>query len=409
LLYLRNNLNLNHQETEIVWFNFGAPEGIGTFNETLRVVVADGEGNTAASSINYVITTGCPAASQLPQATGADCVSDEEGLAWSAGSPAAWLNLYTGSGRVFAQINAGATTNLFIVNGRYHQPEGPVAITMPSGLVRYNRSYNFRFMNTDFQFPAQPDGPVQVRFSVSTQDMDALLAASPGSSLTTLRMIHSTDDCGEGSGADAYELPLTVEDFTCGANGYRITFSATEFSTFYLVATGADLPVELTGFTAEALPKQKVVLNWATATETDNSHFVVEHSTDGRSFTELGAVAGTGESTREQGYEYLHATPVAGANYYRLRQVDFDGAETLSELRRVEVIPAGKLVVFPNPAMDRLYVSGPAEGPVVVMDMNGRVVLQTQLRANSGLYVGELAGGVYLLRTGGEVVRWVKR
>ncbi|RZK47277.1 MAG: DUF11 domain-containing protein, partial [Hymenobacter sp.] len=98
-----------------------------------------------------------------------------------------------------------------------------------------------------------------------------------------------------------------------------------------IVAYPTTLPVVLTSFTAEAAGPA-VRLAWATATETTNSHFVVERAADGYSFSALGTVAGQGTSSQNHAYTWLDASGLATSRrqYYRLRQVDYDGRATYS-------------------------------------------------------------------------------
>lgn len=89
------------------------------------------------------------------------------------------------------------------------------------------------------------------------------------------------------------------------------------------------LPVALTTFTAHPAGKE-VELHWATATETNNDYFSIEHSTDGRHFREIGRVNGFGASQEPHEYRYVHYMPPNGLNYYRLGQHDFDGGHEYS-------------------------------------------------------------------------------
>jgi hypothetical protein len=88
--------------------------------------------------------------------------------------------------------------------------------------------------------------------------------------------------------------------------------------------SGAPLPISLVDFSAQRAGGQ-VRLRWQTATELNNDYMAVEHSVDGRSFTEIGRVSGAGTTQEPQQYTLTHTEPAAGVNYYRLRQVDFDG------------------------------------------------------------------------------------
>lgn len=115
------------------------------------------------------------------------------------------------------------------------------------------------------------------------------------------------------------------------------------------LATAA--PVEFIAFTGE-LNGSYVVLNWATATETENDYFQVERSTDGATYEAIAQVTGAGDSQEELAYSYLDYDYSPGVNYYRLRQVDYDGTQDFSD---VIVVNAGGAVatvlgIYPNPA-----------------------------------------------------------
>ncbi|MCB0638934.1 MAG: T9SS type A sorting domain-containing protein, partial [Lewinella sp.] len=179
------------------------------------------------------------------------------------------------------------------------------------------------------------------------------------------------------------------------------------------------LPVELLSFTAKAVGDQ-VQLNWQTANEQNSDYFVIEHSTDARTFTLLGEVTAAGHSSTLLDYEMWDKQPVAGLNYYRLRQVDFDG--TIHEHGLAVVRFAGDaggptVQVFPNPVADQATVYWTAEATDLwLFDINGRPVRQQPLNGEPGslsLDMSDLPGGFYLLRLetpqGVETMRLVKR
>ncbi|MCB0564281.1 MAG: hypothetical protein KDD01_07880 [Phaeodactylibacter sp.] len=87
------------------------------------------------------------------------------------------------------------------------------------------------------------------------------------------------------------------------------------------------LPVTLTSFTARA-EGSYITLQWATATEENNDHFLLQHSLDGRKFEELTRLPGAGSTQEPQAYSFRHTSPSGGLNYYRLVQAGFDGATT---------------------------------------------------------------------------------
>jgi len=91
------------------------------------------------------------------------------------------------------------------------------------------------------------------------------------------------------------------------------------------------IPVELTSFTAEVL-KDGIVLNWRTATELNNSGFQIERSRDNLSFSQVAFVPGYGTTTEPKSYSFTDNSVESGVYYYRLKQIDFDGSYSYSEV-----------------------------------------------------------------------------
>jgi hypothetical protein len=90
-------------------------------------------------------------------------------------------------------------------------------------------------------------------------------------------------------------------------------------------STACVLPIELLSFTGETI-SNKNILNWKTATETNNNHFSIERSIDGSNFFEIGVVNGSDNSTVTKSYSYTDISFANSINYYRLKQVDNNGA-----------------------------------------------------------------------------------
>lgn len=145
------------------------------------------------------------------------------------------------------------------------------------------------------------------------------------------------------------------------------------------------LPVELVTFTASAMD-DRVRLNWITATESDNAYFEVQRSTDGTSFNTVGIVNGAGTTYTEQHYVHDDIAPIPGMNYYRLRQVDLDGASGFSEVRPVRwnVLEGSSAWVDQQHQLHVEATAGPGEWELIDMlgrrtargtlDMDGRAV-----------------------------------
>lgn len=110
------------------------------------------------------------------------------------------------------------------------------------------------------------------------------------------------------------------------------------------------LPIELGAFWS-TLEGRRVRLNWMTETETNNSHFILQRSKDGLSYKNLELIAGHGTTTQAHYYEYIDEQPFTGVNYYRLKQVDFDGSFSYSNVLTEDLPSFGNSIyVYPNPA-----------------------------------------------------------
>lgn len=110
------------------------------------------------------------------------------------------------------------------------------------------------------------------------------------------------------------------------------------------------IPVELVSFTASA-DDGSVVLQWSTATETNNRGFSVQKKTTGE-WISIGFVNGTGTSTKMNSYTFTDNGYSSGKTYYRLKQVDFDGTFTYSgeiEVDNLQPLTFGLSQNFPNP------------------------------------------------------------
>lgn len=98
-----------------------------------------------------------------------------------------------------------------------------------------------------------------------------------------------------------------------------------------LIILGSPLPVELLSFTGEAKSNYNL-LEWTTASESNNDYFTLEKSTDGKLFKPFGVTDGAGNSTIIINYSFNDNDPTSGINYYRLKQTDFDGAFNYSKI-----------------------------------------------------------------------------
>ena len=158
------------------------------------------------------------------------------------------------------------------------------------------------------------------------------------------------------------------------------------------------LPLSLTALKA-IVNGSAVKLNWHTSTELNTDHFIIQHSTDGSSFTIVGTQKAIGNEANS--YIFTDNKPTNGTNYYRLESVDKDWASTFSKVVSVQLtIDNYQLSIIPNPARDIVTVKGSHIATIQVIDNLGRVVKTVSLKDanNPTLSVGGLQAGVYHLR-----------
>lgn len=128
------------------------------------------------------------------------------------------------------------------------------------------------------------------------------------------------------------------------------SFTINYLPTGVQIQAQATLPVELTDFEGKAIEDGKVLLTWTTATELENKGFEIQRMNKAGKWEILHFVDGLGTSFVAKDYRYVDENPRQGPNYYRLRQVDFDGSDWLSPILSVEVKNGeNSLSIYPNP------------------------------------------------------------
>ena len=176
------------------------------------------------------------------------------------------------------------------------------------------------------------------------------------------------------------------------------------------------LPLQLLSFRA-GIEAGQVALKWTTTNEDNVSHFEVEQSIDGRSFTKVGSLIalnrlGTNSYSLKDNLK-------SGIIYYRLKTVDIDGNYIYSDVVVVSGSTFHNVSVYPNPAKDKILIEHPKTDSatwVRVMNIAGMTVARQQLPAGISVTqfdVSSFAPGTYLLtiesKSDKESVRFTKQ
>lgn len=188
------------------------------------------------------------------------------------------------------------------------------------------------------------------------------------------------------------------------------------------VTVTAAAPVELIHFSAIARDKS-AILSWATASEQNNKGFEIERSIDGRNWVNIGFIAGKETTSIQQHYQFTDVEPASGANYYRLKQVDFNGQFDYTSIVLVQFVKENiSASIFPNPVKEQLTLSISSSqvstAQVSIFDHTGRRVssfnIDTEKGANTKIIdTALLPEGIYFLQINNgteqtELIKFVK-
>jgi endonuclease I len=189
-----------------------------------------------------------------------------------------------------------------------------------------------------------------------------------------------------------------------------------------VIGLGVDnntMPVELTDFSITCTDSYHMLIQWATASETNNSHFIIERNNDNNSWQQIAQISGAGNSSIPINYSYIDNS-TENAQIYRLVQVDFDGNSTFFDPIAINCTNTDttKISAIPNPFNDLLTISITGNDRMInlsLLDISGKIVLENKM-INTGTYelnTTSLAPGIYTLRIQSngrcEVMKVVKR
>ncbi|WP_422361625.1 T9SS type A sorting domain-containing protein [Reichenbachiella sp.] len=266
----------------------------------------------------------------------------------------------------------------------------------------------------------QPVSDVTIRFYTLNEEIDDIRAELNGDGkangndvdeylqdfLRVTRQDGTDLEPLDGSGTPVVYTPTTS---VYGSTGYILELEVEALSEF-LLGTDSDnpnhaLPVELLYFTASSQQDQ-IVLEWATASEFNNDYFTVERSRDGIDFEEIDYVNGAGSTTAVNHYSIVDYNSLAGKSFYRLKQTDFDGTFSYSEVISVTHTQHLQFNAYPNPVGDVAYLevnnSLFAEMfRIEVFDVNGSTMNVPYTQENDRsiqLDTSRLRSGMYVLR-----------
>ncbi len=206
-----------------------------------------------------------------------------------------------------------------------------------------------------------------------------------------------------------------------GANTGIVTYSSTY--AFYGVDSSnynclQILPVEWLSLEIQVINDKIAQLKWQTATEINNDYFEIQRSKDGVSWEYVGEVKGSGTTNHIKNYQFNDMNPLVEQSYYRIKQVDYDGAFDFSETKSVfiSVKNATNLTLYPNPCSSYCTIRSTEiidVNQIKIFDLIGKECTNFVNIENSTskydvkLNVSNLTKNLYLLRYKGKDIKLI--
>ena len=252
-------------------------------------------------------------------------------------------------------------------------------------------------------------GTVQVEITGTSGTNDVLAVTGAATLGGTLNVTLLSGQVDNGDSYTVVTFASRTGTFTVNLPGNALdwlpspTYNPTNLNLTY---AGAPLPIDLISFSGSRTGNS-IELLWKTASERNNWYMEIQRSADASRFEPIGRVEGTGTTDGPREYRLLDLHPLLGVNYYRIRQVDFDGQEKIFPVISVlfrEDSPAAPMLVFPTLASEELHISlskvAETPGALWVADFSGRVVYRQLFEQGTREYtlsVSHFPRGSYVL------------
>ncbi|PHR37204.1 MAG: hypothetical protein COA38_00510 [Fluviicola sp.] len=157
------------------------------------------------------------------------------------------------------------------------------------------------------------------------------------------------------------------------------------------------LPVELVNFDGYMF-ENEIVLSWTTVSEINNDYFIVERSKDTQFWVASDLIQGNGTTSQISEYQSIDREYDEGTNYYRLKQFDFNGGVTFSDVIAIVANKNINVSLIPNPAEFNVVIkTSEYFSKIDIINMQGLTVesLNFDLIRSTSIDISSLSKGIY--------------
>jgi hypothetical protein len=321
-----------------------------------------------------------------------------------------WIHFYTSDGKLLVSIKGTTSSADFgsVTATSYVLADAQITTSCADPGNDY---YKTAVLGRSWYINPDNNLPATVRLPITNAELAALVTKSAATSTNVnddvfaladinLSKYNGTnengswqDNCNSADSTSYATSNLYILQAASGAlsetNGFITTiagasyveFSVPGFSEFWLMNSefATPLPVMLTSLAASCDEKE-VSVKWTTATEQNSQNFIVERSRDLVIWEFVSDVEAAGNSSTSINYAASDLNPIAGVSYYRLKQVDLNGAETIYGPISVACAEAeNSMIVFPNPTKGNFTVEissseNISNAQIQITDLTGKVI-----------------------------------
>lgn len=235
---------------------------------------------------------------------------------------------------------------------------------------------------------------------VGTVDLRWDLSKGTPATASHLRLLIDTDNDGNFDDETPISGATSLGGNQFEFSGITLIRDSLRFTLASTDTANTPLPVTWLNFSGNNNGTSNI-LRWTTASEINNDYFSIEKSQNGEGWSEIGKVSGKGNSTERTNYDFTDLSPKVGENYYRIKQVDFDGGINFSKIIVVKTNTINNNNVYPNPADHFLTIRNQSENEIKLLDALGRTIEVPLTITNHDviLNTSNLKEGIYFIRS----------
>jgi hypothetical protein len=174
-----------------------------------------------------------------------------------------------------------------------------------------------------------------------------------------------------------------------GSNPYTVARAGFNSVSFFAISSFDALPVTWLTLTGKN-ENHNNYIQWSTASEINNSYFVIEVSANGNNFSEIGRINASTTPGYIHEYNFVHYNVNTIVNFYRIKQVDLDRKFSYSKIIKLSsaAYSSNNISILMNPVKNNpvmaIQLTQGTVGTIIITDAAGRIVYKEKENLQAG-------------------------